>query len=410
MKKTDMELQVIRDKLRRLESEPPAGDVLPMPWSSPQHSPFGSSPFASAAAQPRQHASQRASQSASYKPNARTTQQTPSDSPQAAAIEALQQRSGAQNTQSSPQASRADELISQEIYRLEVHARNINERSQQQAADILALKRSAQQAALALRRQGIHSHSHPQLDTIAKFLEAYPSAAVPHLERNSQGYFALSHTTINLHHAEQEAQSTAETLRNRKSASASTSTYGSSAQSSVSQSSVYRNPSTASSPDSAPKASALTSELTSSVQPFESLPFSQPVTAGPSIDNYLESDATASRRHSRKRKQWSITLSKLLHRVKRTAPAYSLPTNNGFSTSGFSWMDGAIWFSGAAIARIIIEAIVLSYPLLRMPLLLILFSVISFAIYRVVVAKSSDLASAYRLGITLLGLFLGGSF
>ena len=73
-------------------------------------------------------------------------------------------------------------------------------------------------------------------------------------------------------------------------------------------------------------------------------------------------------------------------------------------------MDGAIWFSAAAIVRIILEAIVLSYPPLRMPLMLILFSAITFSIYRGFVSKSSDPTFAYRLGTVLLGLFIGGSF
>ncbi|MGD1863478.1 MAG: hypothetical protein ACFB0D_02880 [Phormidesmis sp.] len=365
MKKTDMELQAIRDKLRLLESEPPAGETISMPWSSPQASAFGqssfeSSPFSSAAQSVRQPSSSGHASNGSR---------------QATAIEALKHRSGAQ-------ASRADELVSQEIYRMEVHAQNINERSQQQATEILALKRSAQQAALALRRQGIHSH--PQLDTIAKFLEQYPSAAVPHLTRDSQGHFALNHTTINLHHAEQEAQLTAETLRNRKSA-------------------AYRE--SYEEPNSASKGS-------NSVQPFVKMPFSQPpfsqpVTAGPSVEDYLENEPTESGSHSRssrKSRRWGLNLGNLFNRTKRNRPSYS-----NSAKSRFSWLDGAIWFSGAAIARIMIEAAVLSYPILRMPLLLILFSVISFAIYRVVVTKSSDLTSAYRLGITLLGLFLGSS-
>ncbi len=373
MKKTDMELQAIRDKLRLLESESPAGDVLSAPWSSPKRSPFSASPLGNAS-QPDQlrNVQQQA------------TQQVGASSPQAVAIETLKQRSGAANHAN----SRADELISQEIYRLEVQAQDINERSQQQANEILALKRSAQQAAVALRRQGICSH--PQLGTIAKFLEQYPSAAVPHLERDGQGQFVLSHTTVNLHHAEQEALNTAEALRNRKS----------------------KSPFFYQEPDQADKETETTLDLRTVAQPFARVPFSQPVASGPKFNDSVEKDAAEkgaakqrNRRSSRRGKQWTASIRSLFRRVKQNALTYSYPAN-----SRFSLLDGAIWFSGAAIARIVLEALVLNYPILRMPLLLVLFSAISFAIYRVVVSKSTDLTSAYRLGITLLGLFIGGSF
>jgi len=363
-----------------------------MPWSSPQRSSFDGAPFSSAAAHPkqqaaRQHTSQRADHSTAK----------PTVSPQAMAIEALKQRSGASGAsgaQSTQASNRANELVSQEIYRMEVHAQNINERSQQQANEILALKRSAQQAAIALRRQGIHSH--PQLDTITKFLEHYPSTAVPHLERDTQGHFVLGHTTVNLNHAEQEAQITADALRNRTAAAS------------------------LSYPDSLEKDTHTVSSPQSpfSQAPFSQTPFSQAVSAGPSmddylgsVDRYLEGNTTdrlaqtrTNDRAGRKSKPWNLNLGKLFSRMKRKPPTGSAPSNRRFSL-----LDGAIWFSGAAIARIMIEGIVLSYPILRMPLLLILFCAISFAIYRVVVSKSSDLTSAYRLGITLLGLFLGSS-
>ncbi|MEM9947099.1 MAG: hypothetical protein AAF810_13655 [Cyanobacteria bacterium P01_D01_bin.36] len=378
MKKTDMELQAIRDKLRLLEAEPPVGDVLSVPWSSPQQSSpqqsspsFGSAPFGSAAQSVRQSPA-----------STQAPRQSGTASKQAVAIEALKQRSGTQTAHN----SRADELISQEIYRMEVHAQNINERSQQQAADILALKRSAQQATLAIRRQGIHSH--PQLDIIAKFLEQYPSAAVPHLARDSQGHFALSHNTVNLHHAEQEALNTAETLRNRQTVSERA--YQSTGQS------TKRN---------ASETAQSTLVPASYENPFERSPFAHPVAAGPSVDEYLEEETTPSRhhsRHSRKGQRWALDPRRLFGRMRGGAGRLG-------GGSGFSWIDGAIWFSGAAIARIMIESIVLSYPILRMPLLLILFSAISLAIYRVVVSKSTNLTSAYRLGITLLGLFLGSS-
>lgn len=372
MKKTDMELQAIRDKLRLLESEPQASEVLSVPWSSPQQSSFGPSSLSSAAAKPI-----RTPHQAGHHQNHQHASHT---SPQAMAIEALKQRSGSQVTQ----ASRADELIAKEIYRLEVHAQNINERSQQQANEILALKRSAQQAAIALRRQGIHSH--PQLETIEAFLAPYPSAAVPHLERDSQGNFALSHTTINLHRAEEEAQSTAETLRNRQSA--------------------HPLPYQPYFGDKNHEAD-LSHNAGPTLRSLSKPPFSQPISAGPSANDYVEEELTVPRdqnRYQRTGKRSRFNFGKWFTRSKQGTPGFK-----ALSSGRFSLMDGAIWFSSAAIARIMLEAIVLSYPIMRMPLLIILFILISFAIYRVVVSKSSELTSAFRLGITLLGLFIGGS-
>ncbi|MEL6158766.1 MAG: hypothetical protein AAGJ95_14495 [Cyanobacteria bacterium J06554_11] len=346
MKKTEMELQAIREKLLMLQAEQPATEVASMPWSSPQQT---ARPF-SQPVSPSQAATEA--------------------SPQAVAIATLKQRSNNQSTQGSDSYrqetdSRITELISQEIYRLEVLAQNINERSQQQTAEILAMKRSAQQAAVALRRQGIHDH--PQLDIIEQFLQPYPSAAVPRLERNSSGEFCLTHATINLHSAEQEAAHTAQTLRNLQSSSQ---------------------------PHSRP-------EL-----------FSQAISAGPDMQDLLDDPATeypSPLGHRRPQQGWLSGIRKLSGKFSsdRTAPS---DRNQAIASSRFSWMDGAIWFSAAAITRIVLAAIIASFPFLRMPLLLILFSAISFAIYRVFTSKSSDFTPAYRLGITLLGLFLGGSF
>ena len=190
MKQTDMELQAIREKLLLLQAEPATAEVMSMPRGSSQQRPRTS-------LQSSRHSSQRQA------PAPTIIENRP-----AHAAETLRQRSNVQTS------THANELITQEIERLQIHAQNINERSQQQAAEILAMRRSAQQAAVALRRQGLQDH--PQLSIIEQFLEAYPSVAVPHLERDSSGQFCLRHSSVNLHHAEQEARSTAQALRNRR--------------------------------------------------------------------------------------------------------------------------------------------------------------------------------------------------
>ncbi|MEL6491309.1 MAG: hypothetical protein AAFQ95_15235 [Cyanobacteria bacterium J06621_3] len=393
MKKTDMELQAIRKKLRQLESEPSAGDVLTAPWSTP----------VSAPAARRQSSRNPASRPAYFENAAYTPQSYPTGpsskdvSPQATAIEALKQRSTnqAHSTHSVHGERRADNLIAQEIYRLEIHAQSINERSQQQAAELLAMKRSAQQAALAFRRQGIHEH--PQLEIISELLATQSTTTVPQIERDSQGYFSVTQSLVDLHRAEQEALSNAETLRNRMPFSNHTEPFG-----------IH--------------------------EPADSfIPFSEDIENGPNLDDYELASTRPSKREDaslpRKTRRmpgllWIFSLFRMFSPMVKRRPnsRQGNAHSNRLSTAGmgnsqaaipssnrFSWLDGTIWFSAAAITRIVLEAIVLSYPLLRMPLLLILFSAISFSIYRVVVSQSSSWTSAYRLGVVLLGLFLGSS-
>ncbi len=412
MKKTDMELQAIREKLRLLESEPIAGDVLSVPWSSPQPHLSHHSPQTHSSSVPQKTqksdmpAAKPSCQQHTY-PQRAYQQHTANaaDSPQAAVIETLRKRSRTQ-----PQASdkRVNKLVEQEIGRLEIQARKLNERSQQQATELIAMKRSAQQATVALRRQGIR---HPQLDTIAQFLDQYSSATVPHLERDSRGQFKLSHTTINLNHAEQEAIDTARSLR-------------------IHAGSRQTDPLAVSHTSASGYKSANTSK--ESHRPSHT-PFAQPIEPGPRITNTLSSTVRTSlgKRRARSGKPWTATLETLLLKLKKqiTLKVSSHYPSNGFSETNpldygpeyagiykqspfqFPWVDGAIWFSAAAIARIVLRAIVLSYPAVGIPVVLILSSAALFSIYRVFVLKALDLTTAYyRLCAVLLGLFIGSAF
>lgn len=383
MKKTDMELQAIREKLLQLQAEPAAGDVLSAPWSSSQHVSQASS---KAQSEVRSDAQSEATyrQRLSSQPSTTTL-----ESPQAAAIQTLRERSNSPSARSVTVNAQANSMVALELDRLQVLAGNINERSQQQASEILAMKRSAQQAAVALRRQGIHDH--PDLHIIEQFLSAYPSASVPLLERDSRGQFCLNHSVVDLHQAEQEASNIAQALRSRR-------TGGHPSDNSAEKESM----------------------------PYgrDSILFSEPVEQ--SLEAGLETEytteyserfaerragSTRSRRSKGGLKKLLFSLQKKLQRPRKrgaVANAFVSASGPGMESS-FSWTDAAIWFSGAAIARIVLEAIVTSLPLLHMPILLILFSVISFSIYRVVVAKSIHMPSVYRLAITLLGLIVGGS-
>ena len=436
MKKTDMELQAIRDKLRRLELEPiSTADTFADPWSYPQRTQVSKAKVVNASVSDTTQFTRTHDQQTRH--SVQDPQKKNSDTPQAAALATLRQRSitnasrsaSNQSTLTSATASeseavvnhrsadcysqKANELVMQEIERLEIHAQNINERSQQQAQALLAIKRSAQQATVALRRQGIQDH--PQLETIATFLANTDSAMLPHLERDIQGRFSLSHTTVDFNYAEQEAIHTAQALRNLG-------------------------------------------------KPH----FCEPIEAGPCLDEYRLSEqvvagrsAASKPRRKRTKRSWISNLLNLLNALKvkqnrlssKRILAGSVSTANllvdhrmgasrssdggnretsleeGIERQGterqgterlrnkahpllerFSLTDSVIWFSVAAIARILLEIIINSYPITRMPLMFFLFTVISLSIYRVFVSKSSEPISIYRLGITLLGLFLGSAF
>ncbi|WP_121970700.1 hypothetical protein [Leptolyngbya sp. BC1307] len=346
MTKTNVDLQPIREKLQMLKAELPAAEAISSPWSAPR----------STAAE----ASHR--QPASSGPQPR------------AAIETLQQRSGNRSAarEASPSVAQIDSLVAQEIHELEVRAHQINLRSQQQTADIMAMKRAAQQAAVTLARRGIHKH--PQLAAIAQLFEN-EQAAVPHVEKTAQGHFVLTHSPIDFQRAEQEAIDTAEALRNRQALSA--------------------------------------------------IPFNQPIAAeSPVGEHWPPADAGSTLSHSPRSNgaDWLQALAediiadckRWFWRGRRRGHRSAMHPGNRPSShapSGhFSWLDGAIWFSSAAIARIVIEAVLVSHPFLRTPLLVVLVGAIAVAIYRVVFAKSSDFGLAYRLSAALLGLFLGGSF
>ena len=389
-----MELQAIREKLQQLQAEPPAAETLALPWSEAGQAASTSGSFG---------------QSLSPVPPAENQgpDQNPNKCPQELAIEALKQRS-----RGSDQATNAriDNLVSQELYRLEVQANYINERSQQQATDIMALKRSAQQASVGLRRQGIHNH--PQLAAITQFLESYQSAVVPHIERDDKGHFTLTYDTVDFHRAEQEAVDTAHTLRNRRRATP---------------------------------------------QPPSQVPFSQPVAAEPfiafeksrhsstyqvaadwmqaatnsTVDTLTQLfgsglDQFFGQRGSRRRRQRKhpakfapegfdselagLPLSDWEEGMMDSDFSDDSAEEGYYSSSQFSWLDGAIWFSGAAIARIIVRDIAINHPIVQTAFLVALVGVIVFALYQVIISKSNDYSLVYRLCIGIAGLFLAGLF
>jgi hypothetical protein len=335
-------------------------------------------------------------------------------------------------------AAHADNLVAQEIYRLEVQAHNINERSQQQAAELLAMKRSAQQAAIALRRQGIHEH--PQLATITQLFENHPAATVPHIERNSQGQFALTRQIIDFHRAEQEAVDTANGLRNRQphrsvvpfshpiqpGPAANTAFVTSQAsgysheqyaeeQYAEEQYAEERSPATqiadlqAQANQEPVKALVhWVSALVQGIQAEQSKQLPHPGRRGAVnlLDRVRVSQSPANRVLGAQ-----VGLNSAEARS-RQAGSHQAASHQAGSEQlvPFSWFDVAIWFSGAAIARLIIGIAVIHYPFIQTPLLIALVGAILFGLYQVVFAKLPNFGMAYRLVAAMLGLFLGSLF
>ncbi len=406
-----MELQAIREKLRSLQTDHRGGEVLSPPWAPPR--PKGDFINSSKSPQP-----------ARDRQLAAKTEATPP----AAAITALQKRAvsqpygsshhvldssvpsstpltstGAVSTVSNKASDKADELIAQELFQLEILASNINERSQQQAQELLHLKRSAQQAAFHLRHQGIHTH--PQLNVINQFLEQSSTASLPNIERDTYGQFCLTHTAVNLNQAEAEASDNAELLRRQQS-------------------------------------------LT--------VPFSQPVTNGPDVREYLkqgqrhrtgvyqnesyQDEKRGSEKYRDKQSKGASPYKRTITRLKRyvrhrtrprteskahlqedqsiagkstaytgDTPSKWLGRRADFPLVDFPLIDGTIWFVSAVIIRVLLNALVISHPFLQMPLLLVLVGAISYSIYRIVLSKSTDMSATYRIGSALLGLFVGST-
>ncbi len=460
MKSTDMELQAIREKLQLLQAEPQTAEPMGSPWSEPRSQagavPKQAVPKRAAPKQgvldsnPHQHSAQEIaeredSSQGTQKIAQRGTHhqlvnQPPKPSPQDA-IDALKQRSLGNDPTAS---TRIDNLVAQEIYRLEAQAITVNERSRQQAADIMALKRAAQQASVGLRRQGIHDH--PQLAIITQFLENCPSAAVPYIERNEYGQFALTYDTVDFHRAEQEAIATAHALRNRQQSSqpiplspgsplletalpTEPFTLGSSSTNLTTGQAADYATEYATDGDEHHRRKSRYRHAYRTADDWVKAAVVTTVSSFNQLLGQLTGQQTHARRRQHRRYPSLVTEGFDLSLAESDEPEEGMlsPTadfsverfrtkvrenagENAYSNSSFSWLDGTIWFSGAAIARIVIQSVVANYPMVQTALLVALIGVIVFALYRVIVSNSNDYGLVYRLCIGILGLFSAGLF
>lgn len=398
---------VVKEKLKKLNAEQAKGDSYD-PFSPAQETPYNN----------RQHALKQTYQASEQQAinidAASHYASQPAASPVEKAIGTLQHRSHSEGHRldaSIPEAfegviqertsiaasnSYEDDPIAQEIYRLEMRAIDINNRSQQQAEDILDLKRAAQQAAIAFGRQGIHNH--PQLEIINRFFERYAASHVPIIERDDCGHFTLSDYTINLRRAEEEAIENAAVLRSNR-----------------------------------------------RVEPSMQLPvqpFTQPISSGQISSKIHSANRTRAKKNNRQvnvlrqlnraisvvgalfSKFWRLsfhtvraktassqTASAKMHSTLASEQYTEHYIENYQSAQGFSLLDGVIWFSSAAIvARLALETLASLFPVFQPILWLAPLSLFCTAIYLLFVAKSNNTTLMYRLVLIALGLFISSSF
>ena len=416
---------VVKEKLKKLNAEQGKGDSYD-PFSSAQRTPHNNRPYALRQPYSEQKDSEDSSRAQNPLPYSQAFQDgeqldinidaathyasQPAASPVEKAIGTLQHRSHSEGHRpdiSRPEAfegviqDRAstaasndceDDPIAQEIHRLELRAIDINNRSQQQADDILDLKRAAQQAAIAFGRQGIHDH--PQLEIINRFFERYAASHVPIIERDGHGHFTLSDYTINLRRAEEEAIENAAVLRSSR---------------------------------------RVESPTQLSVQPF-----TQPIISGQTSTKKILSAGRAHTKKNNRRvnlvaqlnraisvmgallsKSWKLHL-RTVRAKTASSRAISTDMHNTLATEQyiegyqrnheFSLFDGVIWFSSAAIAaRLALKTLVSLFPIFQPVLWLAPLSLFCAAIYLLFVAKSNNTTLMYRLVLVALGLFISGS-
>ena len=358
MKKTDMELQAIREKLLSLKAEPPATEAVPMPWSQPKP------------------------------PGAALPYNRP-----AQVVEALQQRSSSAGPAAPAQA---DSLIAQEIHRLEVQAHDINTRSQQQAADLKAIKRLAQQAAIALARQGIHDH--PQLEAITQFFADYQSAVVPRIDRDAQGSFVLSYSPVDFDDADHVAAAIAQSLRQRSKPglfSQPTESAGAASGRPLMEGAAEKRDQKGNKPDPATAiySAALENEWLQTAAERAVHRFRR-----------LRAQAQRHRRQNVQVKRQGNAVNPLNLEGKDQFASQSV--SKRFASSQYSLFDGAIWFSSAAIVLLVIKAMAVGYAHIGTLVIVALVGVTCFALYQVMFSQSSNYSLLYRLCAAMLGLFL----
>ena len=357
MKKSEMELQAIREKLQSLKADLPLEEDNPLPWPPASLS----NHFSYTSQEPPEEDDQNLAQIAST-------------------VETLKQRSNLHLQQYAntaapsptspslpypppPSTEAQDRLLELNWKRLAAQAQRINQLSQTQESAILELKAIANRLEQDLRkRETLGEQSAYPGDRIPAVCQ-YKSAIVPEVTQDRQGRMILTHRSIDLYQAEREASLTANALRDRA----------------VSRNMAVQdleNP-----PDLG--LNCLIEEPIGFIQTFWngcSAQVQQLSQRSPHPDN---------------------------HR-----PTHRRPTNRRLTShnrsSDMSWLDAMIWFSSSAIIRLGLNFLLAAYPALWPPVLVMILALMAIALYQTAFAKSSNFGLGYRLLLAIAGLIVGG--
>lgn len=240
------------------------------------------------------------------------------------------------------------EWIGQVLQQCDVHIARFNELGQQQGTALLRLKQYLEQAELEFERRGWDTP--PALDHTIQFLLEEDGCGIPLIERTPQGQLEVNYHPVDLYQAEREAMTTAQALRQ------SYDDYGD---------------------ELGPRVGGSWPE------------------AGWLDANWLENVQQGLHNI------WQWCQAQLGQPAPATRPVRQAP---------FTVMDGLIWFSGAAIVRALLNAVLHSYPALWTPMVVLLLGVGAIALHRTVVSRHRPAGLSYRLLVIVAGFIIGGQF
>ena len=194
----------------------------------------------------------------------------------------------------------------------------------------------------------------PDVDDIARFLAECQTIQISTIQRNRDGYLDLDYHTINFHQTDQGAL---EKLGTRSQLF----------QHSVDHFAASNNPTT--------------------------------------VHNRSDFNTTATGLVT-DLKQFFQGAQRVLQRWKQR---YSKPAQRSRS-SQFTLIDGAIWFIGAVITRLVLNQLFLLYPALWTPIAFLLIAGIVMTLYRAILSPHPNPVIGYRTLMIIIGLIIGGRF
>jgi hypothetical protein len=240
--------------------------------------------------------------------------------------------------------------------RLHDQVQRINQLALAQETALLDLKATAETALRwKLEARGEPSTWQTEPDMAELMLWDERQVVVPHIEQDSQGRWVITARPVDLFRAQREAEEMAQVLRDRQ-------------------------------PPQAP----ITSQ---SLGPSLPQIWRTWVGAQPWLLDCLTwlglQGASRSKAAIRRRSRAAVS-----------ASALSFPE--------LSLLDIALWVTGAAIVRVGLDLLLLTFPILWPPMVLILVAFAAIAIYQTTLTSTSSLSLGYRLLLIMVGLLIGG--